>query len=233
MVQRREDGHVTDVVDKSLMTNFSGATANELISALKYLKLIGDKGEPSERYKQYVMADDESRKAIMGDVLREAYPWVFDTTKFNIERATTAQFTELFRQQGPQGSTLARGIAFFLGMAKFAGIKVSPNIKVPSGLRASGSRPKKETPPSAKGAPREEGDEHEEGQGDDESLTTKVMKVHIPIPIGRRVTVIVPHPWTGKDWDKFKAMLNLYTEDWDEQQATFSIHKDKGPTPTE
>lgn len=222
--QRREDGHVTDVVDKSLMTNFSGATANELVSALKFLRLINDKGEPSPRYKEYVLADEERRKQLMGDILRDAYPWLFDTSKFNIERATAAQFAELFRQQGPTGSTLARGIAFFLGMAKYAGIKVSPNVKVPPGLRSSSSsKPKK----PKEGANTVSATNDDDGGGDDGGDDSGVMKFEIPIPVDRKVRITIPADFNAADWTLLQTMFTAYVTRWQAMEG----QKDKGPTP--
>lgn len=232
--QRREDGHVTDVVDKSLMTNFSGATANELLSGLKFLKLVDEKGIPSAAYKDYVPANDEERKRLMGEILRSAYPWAFDTTKFNIERCTQQQFVDLFRQQGPSGSTLARGIAFFIGMAKFAGIKLSPNIKVPTQPRAPAQpKIKKEAAKPAVG----NGQDHEDEDDDEGDFGggAGTQTFYIPIPIDRRVKIVIPADWAPADWDRFTAMLALYVQGWKELAPIQkgSNQKDKEVQPKE
>lgn len=229
--QRREDGHVTDVVDKSLMTNFSGSTANELLSALKYLNLIKDKGEPTEKYKELVNASEQERPALVAAILRGAYTFLFDTTKFNLERATTAQLAEAFRGQGANGSTLARGIAFFLAAAKFANIKVSPNLKVPPGLRTA--RPKKDATKAAVnggGAAEAQREEPEEGEEPDDP---QGQVFYIPIPIDRKVKIVIPAQWAPSDWDRLTKMLELYVEGWKElaSAAQKATEKDKGPTP--
>lgn len=228
--QRREDDHITDVVDKSLMTNFSGSTANELLSALKYLQLIKDKGEPTEKYKQLITVPEDQRGALMASILRDSYGFLFDTTKFNLERATPAQLVEAFRSQGANGSTLARGIAFFLAAAKYSGIKVSANLKVPPGLRTP--RVKKEAkaaaPKASDGFANLREDEEEErdqngGQG---------QVFHIAIPINRKVKIVIPADWSPSDWDLFTQMLALYVDGWkklagDPKKVS---EKDKGPT---
>ncbi|MFW5332727.1 DUF5343 domain-containing protein [Hydrogenophaga sp. ZJX-1] len=232
--QRREDGHVTDVVDKSLMTNFSGATANELLSGLKYLKLVDDKGVPSPAYKTYVLATDDERKVLMGEILRSAYPWLFDTTKFNIERATQQQFVDLFKLQGPTGSTLYRGVAFFLGMAKFAGIKVSSNLKVPTQPRVpSQPKPKKDAGKLGNGNGHNDDDPADDGAGGAGSTGTQTF--YIPIPIDRRVKIVIPADWAPTDWDRLTKMLQLYVEGWKELAPTHKVgpKKDKEVQPEE
>jgi hypothetical protein len=132
----------------------------------------------------------------------------------------------LFRAQGPTGSTLARGISFFLGMAKFAGIKVSPNIKVPSGLRSSGAtktKIKKET--VANGAPDREGDDPDRhGQRQEPG----VMKFEIPIPIDRKVRITIPEDFSADDWTLLQTMFTAYVTRWNAMETP---EKDKRPTP--
>lgn len=226
--QRREDGHVTDVVDKSLMSNFSGSTINELTSALKYLRLIGPNGEPSDAYREYVLADDDKRKALMRAILQSAYAFVFGA--INIERATTDQVVKLFREQGANGSTLVRGMGFFIYMAKFAEIKLSPNLKVPSGMRSGTPRPKKELKLVATSTAQQQ----VSGDTDDEAETPEQpgsQVFYIPIPIDRRVKIVIPADWAPNDWDRFTKMLDLYVEGWKELAAMKHGQKDKGPTP--
>lgn len=202
---RRDDEHATDVVDRSLMTNFSGSSQNELIAGLKFLKLIDEKGAPLPAYEQYVRATDAERKSLLAQLLRNAYPFVFNAPPFNIERATTHTTAEVFRGQGINGSTLSRAVAFFLAAAKEAGIKVGANIKAPPIAKAS--KPKKETKPNGAAS---EDDEHE---GEDE-LAAGTQVFEIPIPINRKVKIMIPDIWSSADWDLFQTMLTAYIHGW-------------------
>lgn len=208
---RREDGHVTDVVDRSLMTNFAGSTAGELLSALKYLGMISDKGAPSERYRGYVLADNEARVPMLAAAMRESYDFLFNAPNFNIERATSQQVAELFRGQGINGSTLSRAIIFFLAAVKQANIKVSPNIRAP-GLSAVVRRARKEptpltpstmplpSPPPVKSA-------------------SDVHVFEIPIPIDRKVSISIPKDFVDADWELFQTMLGAYIGHWKKRTA--------------
>jgi hypothetical protein len=215
----RRKGSDTDVVDKGLMTNFSGSTQLELMAALKFLRMIDDKGVPQPIYKQYVRATDEERKGLWGDIVRNAYPFIFNAPGFDIERATSLTVAERFRQQNISGSTLSRAVSFFLAACKEADIKVADNIKPPPMAPSGKSRP------AVVGA---------------EGNPTEIVKppaghqvFEIPIPIDRKVKIIIPNDWAPADWDRFTKMLALYVEGWKELAPVKAAHKDKGPTPEE
>jgi hypothetical protein len=224
----RRKGPDTDVVDKSLMTNFSGSTQLELMATLKFLGMIGDKGEPQQVYKEYVKATDEGRKAMLGPILRKAYPFIFNVPGFDIERATSLTVAERFRQQNISGSTLSRAVAFFLAVCKEADIKVADNIKPPP--MGKSSTPKAKREPAVQAATLG-------GNGEQRHEAEKAPHGHqifeIPIPIDRKVKIIIPNDWAPADWDRFTKMLALYVEGWKELAPTKAAVKDKGPTPEE
>jgi Family of unknown function (DUF5343) len=211
---RREDGHVTDVVDRSLMTNFAGSTASELLAALKYLGMTDDRGTPRPLYGQYVLASDEERVGLLEKALRSSYPYLLNTDSFNVERATSQQVVELFRAQGISGSTLARAMIFFLAAAKQAGIKVSPNIR-PPGVPIRIVRAKKENSPPAV-PPSLALAQHVEPRA---SHPTGVQVFEIPIPIGRKVSIAIPDQFSSADWELFQTMLTAYVQHWKAQMA--------------
>lgn len=206
---RRDDDHITDVVDRSLMTSFSGSSQHELISGLKFLKMINDKGEPLPIYAQYVKADDDARKVLLAQILRAAYPFVFSSPTYNLERATTATTADAFRTQGINGSTLSRAVAFFLAAAKQAGIKVSPNIKAPP--LGKSSRPKKEAKAAAANG---DGDDDEDDDDLADETVTTVRKFEIPIPGKRSVRIIVPGDFDAEDFDMLDTVLKAYIKRW-------------------
>lgn len=69
------------------------------------------------------------RKALLVTMLKNAYPFIFDGSKdFNLERSTSASFTEKFKAEGVNGETVAKCEAFFLAIAQDAELKVSKLI---------------------------------------------------------------------------------------------------------
>ncbi len=224
--QRREDSHIPLVVDRSLLRNFSGSTANELIASLKFLGLINAAGKPQQSFAEYARADDEQRKALMAKYLRDKYAFLFDDPEFDLERATSNMVAERFRAQGISGSTLARAISFFLAVAKDSGIKVSSNVNAPAKPASSGngSRAKKEradgqlpsghgTPPAPPPPPPQ-----------DEPGT---MKFEIPVPNKPSVKVIIPESFDAEDWELLNTVFAAYIKRW----KGYATNKDKGPTP--
>jgi Family of unknown function (DUF5343) len=217
---RREDGHITTVIDRSLMQNFSGSTINELLASLKFLGLMTEKGSPTPHYEQFVVADDEKRKSLLQEILKPAYGFLYEKENFDLERGTSAQMADIFRSRGVNGSTLSKAIAFFLAAAKDAGIKVSPNIKAPPIVRNGAGKPKKEqhlqpspaTPSAANPAPTNIGTSPPPDEG--------YQAFEIPIPIDRKVRLIIPKTWTSADWDLFQSMLKVYIEGWKSLAAT-------------
>ncbi len=115
-------------IDKSLFLNHSGAIQGQIISALKYLGLIHDDGTPSQAIKKWVDSEEGSRPEVLSEILRGQYKFVFSDS-FDLEKATTGQLEESFRDQGVTGDTVRKGIAFFLQACEAANIPVSPHIK--------------------------------------------------------------------------------------------------------
>lgn len=202
---RRDDDHITTVVDRSLMSNFNGSTANELLATLRFLKMTDEKGVPTALYSKYVQASDSDRKPMLAQALRDSYPFVFSAPGFDIERETSARLADVFRAQGISGSTLSRAISFFLSAAKDAGIKVSPNIKPPPVQKSA----KKKGALQASAQPEEELDEESEDR-----LPEGYQSFEIPIPIDRKVRILIPLDWSSEDWDLFQTMLKIYVDGW-------------------
>jgi hypothetical protein len=167
------------------------------------------------------MADDAQRKMLMQEILRNSYSFLFKETGFDIERATADQVATRFRAQGVNGSTLSRAVAFFLSSAKDVGIKVSPNIKPPPTVKNAGSKPKKEAqvPLTSKG----------NGATDPGDLPplegTEILE--IPIPINRKVKIVLPTDFKASDWSLFKTILDAYIDAWKAEKQVPIAQKDK------
>jgi hypothetical protein len=212
--QFREDGHIPLRVDKSHLPKASGSVILGHLHALKYLKLIDDAGKPLPLFERFVMASDAERGPILSEVLRNAYPWLFNDPEFDLARASSKQVEEKFRAQEITGSTVIRAISFFLSAAKDAGIKTSPGLKAPPQPQRNGAA-KKAAPASAKKAPKADGDD-EDDEEEDEGHTERdaVMKFEIPIPINRKVRISIPADFDEADWTLLQTMFNAYVTRW-------------------
>jgi len=128
-------------IDRTLMTNMSGATQNQLMTALRYLSLVKENGTPDDRFVQLIRSEDEAEKRVLRSILETAYPFLFHADGFNLTNCTAGQFEGQFRAAGANGDTVRKCAAFFLAAAKDAEIPLSPRLTKLSRPRASTTRP--------------------------------------------------------------------------------------------
>lgn len=153
-------------IDRSLMTNFSGAVQSQLMTALRFLSLITADDLPTRFLQKLVEAHGTDGWASeLQLVLRHAYADMF---KLNLAAASPAQFAETFKQAYPaEGDTVRKGITFFLNAATDAGIAISPYIM--RNKKPRGPTVKKRAAPKAKaksGKPSRELIEDDDDQDD-------------------------------------------------------------------
>lgn len=114
-------------IDRTVLTNFSGAVGGQILTALRFLNLIDEAGQPLPELRILVNAygtDDWTAK--LQRLLRMAYAPVFS---LNLETASPGQFNEQFRKAFPaKDETLRKCITFFLNAAREAEIPISPYI---------------------------------------------------------------------------------------------------------
>jgi len=122
-------GGIPSRIDRSFLSNKSGTIQTYLLSTLKFFDLIDDEGVPTTKLKKMVEAGDEQRKGMIGDLVREYYPDLFDGS-IDLESTTQAQVDEKFSDlYGVQGDTRRKVITFFTLAAKDASITLSPHLK--------------------------------------------------------------------------------------------------------
>ena len=113
--------------DRTVLGNFSGAVASQLLTGLRFLKLTDDGGIPTPALHRLVAAyDTESWHEELSAVIRQAYAPIFN---LNLEIASPSQFSQHFKATyGGEGETHRKGMTFFLNAALEAKIPVSPYI---------------------------------------------------------------------------------------------------------
>lgn len=115
-------------IDRSVMPNMSGAGQSSLITTLRYLGLMSDKGVPHEILGRLVKSQGADRQKIIHDIVTTSYPFLFGTG-FDVKTATARQLEEKFNNVGATGATGKKCISFFLGITKDAGMTVSTYLQ--------------------------------------------------------------------------------------------------------
>lgn len=142
---------VPDRIDPSLFAGQSGSTIAAMIQAIKYFGFVDSDGKPQPRFRELVLAGDEERGPLLKQLLVEKYPFLTQGD-FSLETATSKQVEQAFKDQGITGSTVTKGVSFFLAAADAAGMKTSPHIKAPKPPRGNSTnkprrKPAPDTPP--------------------------------------------------------------------------------------
>lgn len=127
-------------IDRSLMRNSSGTMQTQLLTALRFLKLIDHQGHPEPKLSQLVNADGEDKSKVLEEIVKAAYPSLFND--FDLTKATSNQFRQKFAEAGSSGESIRKGMYFFLAAAKEANIDVSPYVADPTPKQGDG-KPRK------------------------------------------------------------------------------------------
>ncbi len=115
-------------IDRSLMRTMSGGVQRNLMTTLKYLKLISDKGIPTEELSRLVNSEGPERKNIIEELLESSYSFLFSES-FDLSTATMHQLEDQFKNTGAGGGTIRKCIKFFTEAAKDTEIVLSPYLK--------------------------------------------------------------------------------------------------------
>lgn len=186
-------------IDRSMLKSMSGSDQSSIISSLKYLNFIDDQGIPSKAFHQLIDAEEKTRPALMQSVLKQAYAFLFNGS-IDLAKATTKQVEDAFRAQGASGSTVVKGIAFFLAAAREAGIPISAHVKTPAPLRSSTPKPRATSNTNNNQDEVEENDEPGAG----------MKKIRIQLMDKPDVILSVPESFDVDDWKFLQPILTAY-----------------------
>ena len=104
----------------------SGSTRSMLKGALVFLGLITSDGTPAAELRQLVHSEGGERKAVLGQVVRQAYGPFF--AELDLEHITMGQMREYLRSRGATGDIGRKCLSFFLSIAADAGMSLSPHL---------------------------------------------------------------------------------------------------------
>lgn len=111
-------------IDRSVLGWFSPAAQAQLLLALRFLGLTGEKGQATERLEDLAAAQGPLRQKLLRETVAGAYRQVVGG--LNLQSATNGQLEEQFRKTGASGVTLRKCVAFFVSAMDDAGIAHSP-----------------------------------------------------------------------------------------------------------
>lgn len=168
---------VSGRIDRSIMpSSMSGANQVLVIAALKFLGLIDEVGIPQDNLHKIVELEKGERAQAYQQALRSAYSFLLKD--LDIERATTRQVEERFKDIGLSTDTVRKAVNFFLLAAKDAEMKVSPHIKPYQGT--SGGQKTRNT---AKNGQTQQGNETSSSKGVSASQSTTKATYQVLIDI--------------------------------------------------
>jgi hypothetical protein len=114
-------------IDRSMLKNFSGGVAGQLLTALRFMGLTDDAGHPTDDLTALVGSyGTDAWPSALASVLQMAYAPLF---QLRLESASPAQFNDLFRKAfAAEGDTFRKCVTFFLSAAKEAQVPISSYI---------------------------------------------------------------------------------------------------------
>jgi hypothetical protein len=114
-------------IDRSVLGNFSGQVGSQLITALRFLRLVDAFGHPTPALGELVEAfGTDGWPHALRKVMARAYEPLM---LMNLATATPSQFNDRFKELYPaEGDTLRKCMTFFLSAAKEADVSISPYI---------------------------------------------------------------------------------------------------------
>ena len=127
MAQQMNEHGLPSRIDRSVLTNFSGAVGTQLLTALKFLNLTDNDGHPTDALNELVTSyGTEEWSKNLSDIVRKAYEPIFE---LDLQTASPNQFTDKFRAAYPSTEDVSRkSITFFLNAAQDSEITISPYI---------------------------------------------------------------------------------------------------------
>jgi hypothetical protein len=204
-IQKLKQTATPERIDASLLRTYSGSVARHIMAALKYLGLIDDAGQTTDRLRALVktFGTSEWQEQLIVTV-SDAYRDVINGLK--LDTATPGQLAERFKARGAEGGVQQKCIAFFIAAATNAGMKLSPHIVNRPRAKPDRSRPKKRS--------RTEENPGDEGFPDSgPSISPSgTVRFSLPIPGKPSVALVLPADLELDDWTMVDAMVKAYVQ---------------------
>jgi hypothetical protein len=169
--------HATpDRIDRSVLTNFSGAIGGQILTAFRFLGLTDANGHSTDALRELVKAfGTDAWPEALTQILKKAYAPIF---ALNLASCSPSQFMEKFKgtYQGAD-DVIRKSITFFLNAASDAKIPVSAFIMK---ARKPRSGPTKKRPPRVNGGAQQQAELREEEPDAEEEVETPPASLLAP-----------------------------------------------------
>ncbi len=204
-IQKLKQTAIPERIDASLLRSYSGSVARQIMAALRYLGLIDEAGQTTDRLRALVktFGTGEWQEQLTG-MVSDAYQDVINNLK--LDTATPGQLAERFKARGAEGGVQQKCIAFFIAAATNAGMKLSPHIVNRPRAKADRSRPKKRAPM---------GDDTGDAgfsEGGTSISPTGTVRFTLPIPGKPSVALVLPADLELDDWTMVDSMVKAYVQ---------------------
>ena len=128
-------------VDRSVWRSQSGAVQSHILSALRFLNLIDEKGRVQPKLKELVDAKDDNRRTVLREILQNSYSTLIPLAQ---ENASQKRLEDALRDLGAQGTTLVKATRFYLTAADYVKLPKSNHWKSASVSVPKQSKTKKD-----------------------------------------------------------------------------------------
>ncbi len=144
-------------IDRDVLKRFSGSVGTQLMTALRFLKLISDANAPEPALESLVEAKElEQWKKALATTLKAAYG---DIMALDLKRATPMALSKEFKERYTgKDDVVKKCVRFFVHAVKDAGIELSPRI-------ANATRERRRATPNKPKKARVTTDENDENNG--------------------------------------------------------------------
>ncbi len=122
-----KDTQVPSRIDLSVLRQkWGGSDSSQILSALKFLRLVGKKKEPTPIFHKLIIEGLGENGKNLKETLENAYPEIFENT--DISKATAQQFNDVFQTYPGTAEVKKKAMRFFLSAADDAGYPISTFI---------------------------------------------------------------------------------------------------------
>jgi hypothetical protein len=187
-------------LDRSVLKQFSGLNQTLLLSAFRYLGLTNEHDEPTEKFREFVGAESDKRKEILGLLIKVHYP---EQVKV-LTHGTHQQLKDSFDTTDVPSSVKTKCLSFFLGATKATGYVISNYIV--KGMRTRGPRQFPRKPSARASAKTPNGEEASE---DTPMLPEGMVAIPIAVGIGKTWQVIVEKNYREDDVNRFVQIIRI------------------------
>ncbi len=205
-VDNLKNNTVPPIIDASLLQTMSGSMKGQLLSSLKFLKLIGTDcavlGSLENLVNYY---KTESWGDCLQGIVFDAYLEI--TGNVDLNSGTSQQLYDAFRKRGNvDGQMLDKSVRFYLSALDECGVTYSPYFKAKKPRKPTQRKKKKDQ----KNKVRESG---EDGFSDGEDFDNAGgAKFKIAVPGKSDVVIHLPEDIDQNDWEMVKTMLDAYVK---------------------